>query len=77
MTVIKYGLPKDSKKLAVYDQRGALVKTLVDEVESAGYYTVRFDGSNLASGMYIYRLEVEALEDGETRSISKKMILSK
>jgi len=78
VTVIKYGLPKDSKtKLTVYDQRGALVKTLVDEVESAGYYMVRFDGSNLASGMYIYRLEVEALEDGETRSISKKMILSK
>ena len=29
--------------------------TLVDETKAAGYYTVRFDATGLASGMYIYR----------------------
>lgn len=44
-------------RLSVYDLLGRLVTTLVDEAGSPGTYTVRFDGSRVASGMYFYRLE--------------------
>jgi hypothetical protein len=40
----------------VYDMLGRDVATLVNEVKEPGTYTVQFDGSNLASGLYFYRL---------------------
>jgi len=43
--------------LKVYDILGKEVKTLVNENKSAGNYIVKFDGSNLSSGVYFYRLE--------------------
>jgi hypothetical protein len=43
-------------KLAVYDLLGHEVAVLVNEVKQPGTYTVEFDGSNLASGVYLYRL---------------------
>jgi hypothetical protein len=42
--------------LIVYDLLGRQVATLVNEVKQPGIYTVQFDGSNLASGVYLYRL---------------------
>ena len=41
----------------VFDLVGRKVATLVNEVKEPGTYTVQFDGSNLASGVYIYRLQ--------------------
>jgi hypothetical protein len=41
----------------VYDVLGREVATLVNEVKEPGTYTVQFDGSNLASGVYFYRLQ--------------------
>ena len=43
--------------LKVYDMTGKEVTTLVNEIKAAGYYTVNFNASNLASGIYIYKLE--------------------
>jgi hypothetical protein len=43
-------------RLVVYDLLGREVATLVDEAKPAGLYTVRFDGSALPSGVYLYRL---------------------
>jgi hypothetical protein len=40
----------------VFDVLGREVATLVNEVKEPGTYTVQFDGSNLASGLYFYRL---------------------
>jgi hypothetical protein len=40
----------------VYDVLGREVATLVNEVKEPGTYTVQFDGSNLASGVYFCRL---------------------
>ena len=49
--------------LKVYDVLGREVATLVNEVKQAGTYTVRFDASNLASGVYLYRLKSGNLVD--------------
>lgn len=57
MTVIGFNLPEDSRvKLTVYDISGRLVATVIDGYRQAGSHEVNFDGSRLASGMYIYRL---------------------
>ncbi len=56
-TTIKYELPKAAYvRLVVYDILGREVKVLVDEQKEAGSYTVRFDGSDLPSGVYFYRI---------------------
>jgi hypothetical protein len=44
-------------RLTVYDMLGREVAVLVDGVMSAGSHSVTFDGSGLASGVYLYRLE--------------------
>ena len=57
--------------LKVYDMLGREVATLVNENQKAGNYEVEFNGSNLASGIYFYRLK-----DGNYIS-TKKLVLLK
>ncbi|MDZ7401078.1 MAG: T9SS type A sorting domain-containing protein [candidate division KSB1 bacterium] len=60
-THIQYSLAEAGKvKLAVYDLLGREVAILVNQHQPAGYYEVTFDGRDLASGIYIYRLEAGA-----------------
>jgi hypothetical protein len=47
------------------------VNTLVNQKLSAGDYTVNFEGTNLSSGVYLYRLEANGFAD------VKKMLLVK
>jgi hypothetical protein len=71
-TSIKFELAKSSDvKLSVYDILGREVSVLVNERRDAGVHEVRFDGSNLASGVYFYRLQA-----GDFVS-SKKLLLLK
>jgi len=57
-TAINYSLAKDGNvKLTVYDAIGCKVATIINENKAAGSYSVQFNGSNLASGIYLYRLE--------------------
>jgi GH35 family endo-1,4-beta-xylanase len=64
-TRIRYSLPARSRVLiSVFDVLGAEVATLADGVREAGPHEVTFDGSRLANGMYLYRLEAHALESG-------------
>lgn len=71
-TLIKYEIAeKTNVKLTVYDVLGRTALTLVNEVKAPGSYGVKFDGSNLASGLYFYRL------DAGNFSEVKKMILIK
>jgi hypothetical protein len=56
-TTIKLELPKSSVvRLSVCDMLGREVSVLVNERRDAGVHDVKFDGSNLASGLYLYRL---------------------
>ncbi|MCX6641345.1 MAG: T9SS type A sorting domain-containing protein [bacterium] len=56
-TTIRYDLPTANfVNLTVYDLSGRTVATLVSGMRVAGSYEVVFDGSALASGVYIYRL---------------------
>jgi hypothetical protein len=56
-TTIKFELPRASLvSLKVYDILGREVSVLVNDRKEPGAYEVRFDGSNLASGVYFYRL---------------------
>ena len=58
-TNIQFDLPKQGfVSLKVYDVVGKEVATLVNEVKNVGIYDVTFDGANLSSGIYFYRLEV-------------------
>lgn len=57
-TAISYQLPANSVvTLRVYDVLGKEIRTLVNERQNAGTYTIRFDGSGLPSGVYFYRLQ--------------------
>jgi hypothetical protein len=57
-TTIKYALPKSMMvRLSVYDILGREVSVLVKERRDAGVHEVKFDGSNLASAVYVYRLQ--------------------
>lgn len=57
-TTIKFSIPKAGNvKLTVYDILGKEVSTLVNNFLNAGEYNFQFNASNLASGIYLYRLE--------------------
>lgn len=72
VTQIKFTLSKlDHVQLEVFDILGRRISTLVDEAKPAGIYSVPFNGANLPSGMYIYRLTVGS------KSESRKMLLLK
>lgn len=77
VTVIKYEIPGQARnynmnvQIKVYDILGNEIATLVNEEKPAGSYEVEFDGSNLASGIYIYRLT------SGNFTASKKLILLK
>jgi hypothetical protein len=56
-TTIKFEIPQSSVvRLSVFDMLGREVSVLVNERRDAGVHDVKFDGSNLASGVYLYRL---------------------
>lgn len=71
-TNIAYMLPRAGHvKLTVYDIFGREVASLVNDNKQAGSYTVEFDASNIASGVYYYKMEA-----GDFRDV-KKMLLVK
>ena len=73
---IDFQIPFDGKvSLKVYDILGKEITTLIDEFKAADFYTVEFDGSNIASGIYFYRI----IADGNNQKFTKtlKMILVK
>ena len=69
-TTIKFELPRTSHvTLTVYDIVGREVSVLVNARRDAGVYDIKFDGSNLASGVYFYRLQVGAFVQSKKLAI--------
>jgi ligand-binding sensor domain-containing protein len=69
-TTIEFSLPKSEfATLKIYTLLGQEVATLVQDKLPAGNHTYQFDGSNIASGVYMYRIEAGKYSD------VKKMIL--
>ena len=56
-TTINYEIKEKSNvKIDIYDAIGEKVKSLVNEIKKPGIYSVKFDASDLPSGIYIYRV---------------------
>lgn len=71
-TKISYSVPEKSfVKIEVYSAIGERIKTLINEYKSAGKYYSHFDGSDLASGVYILRMSVNE------NHYAKKILLQK
>lgn len=71
-STIKYKLPEDLKvQIKVFDVLGKEVSALVNEEKPAGSHEVKFNGGNLASGIYFYRIQAGSFIN------TKKMILLK
>jgi hypothetical protein len=75
-TEIKYSIPSlvnshlSLVQLKVYDLLGREVATLVNQKQAPGNYSVKFDASNLSSGIYYYRIT-----SGKYTDVKKMMLL--
>jgi hypothetical protein len=71
-TTISFQIPSSSKvTLKIYDLLGSEILILLDEEIQAGNYSLGFDASDLAGGIYYYKLKAGSFSD------TKKMILLK
>ena len=71
-TTIRFEIPLDGDvQLELFNIRGQEIRTILKGHRSAGLYQVELDASSLASGLYIYRLQM-----GST-SLSRKMLFIK
>jgi parallel beta-helix repeat protein len=71
-TTLRYAVPASGQvRLSIYNIMGQKVATLVDAQQLAGYHSVSWNGTSVASGVYIYRLEAA----GQT--LTHKMLLLK
>ena len=77
-TKIRYSVPSSETQssassqhvlLKVYDVQGNEISTLVNEKKEPGHYQIEFNGMNLTSGIYFYKLQIEE------NSIIRKMVL--
>jgi len=64
-------------KVMAYDIKGELITTLVNETKESGYYEVEFNAGGLASGIYLYRIEVIGKGSIPVYMDMKKMIYLK
>lgn len=79
-TTIEFSLPEDVSNvtLSIYNAVGEEIAVLLNEAKNIGYYSTEFDGSNLTSGVYFYRIKASSASgSGQIFVETKKMILLK
>jgi hypothetical protein len=77
-TRINYQVPVDAKVvIEVFNIVGQKVSELVNQEQSAGFYTVDFEASKLSSGVYVYRIVASDKATGYNFSSIQKMMLLK
>ena len=60
ITTIKYSLPEKSNvKISIYNMNGRKVETLIKTSKEAGYHQIKWNASDVASGVYFYRINAE------------------
>ena len=70
VTDIRYELKINSLvTLKIFNAAGNEIETLMNEKQEKGFHAIRFNGSNLASGIYFYRIKTNSFTE------TKKMIL--
>lgn len=77
VTTINYDLPKDGiVTIKVYDILGREMKTLINEMKTAGYHKIIFNAADFTSGIYFYRMTVGPnREAGEFIAVKKFVIM--
>jgi len=71
-TTIKFVIPKNEFiTLTVYDNRGKKIRTFINKEMTSGLHSLSFDGNNLPSGLYFYRIAAGSFSD------TKKFLLLK
>ena len=69
-TTIKFTLGvRSNVRIDIYNIKGQLVKTLIDESKPVGYYSIDWNAKNMGSGIYFYKLTTKG------KIFIKKMIL--
>ncbi|MBD3226400.1 MAG: family 10 glycosylhydrolase [Caldithrix sp.] len=62
-TTIGFQVPQRSHiRLRVYNALGQVIQTLIDKSMSAGHHEIKFNGSNLASGVYFYEIKSQGIQ---------------
>jgi subtilisin family serine protease len=71
VTTIRYSIPvAEFVNLKIYDILGREVKTLVSGMKEAGMHTVDFESEDIASGIYLYKME-----SGDFTAVKKMMLI--
>ena len=63
--------------MEIFNILGQKVVTLVDKVEPAGYRRILWNGDNIASGIYIYKLTATSIDGSKKFNSIRKMVLIK
>ena len=70
--IISYQLSADDEvKLTLFNAQGQVVKELLNQRQSSGYHTVKFNANGLNSGVYFYRLQ------SSSQTLTKRALLLK
>jgi len=69
ITAIEYELPEAGDvTLKIYNLLGVSISEIVNVHQPAGRYTVKYDGSDLASGIYVYEIKITGINSNFTQS---------
>ncbi|HMQ80653.1 MAG TPA: T9SS type A sorting domain-containing protein [Ignavibacteria bacterium] len=76
-TNIKYQISNNNTNvlISVFDLTGKYIRELINQKQNAGTYEVDFDGNNLSSGVYFYKLTLTTAKEVFTET--KRMVLIK
>lgn len=78
VTTMRYSIPYEAHvQLQVYNVRGQLASTLVDQKQDTGIHNVLFDAGHLSSGTYFYKLTATADNANKKYIDVKKLVLLK
>jgi hypothetical protein len=64
-------------KIDVYNMQGQRIQLLTNQTFTAGFHTVKFDGQNLASGLYIVTAKIKSTETSKSYNFDQKILLMK